>query len=263
MSFSTIALVASLMVGLPLSYLGLFVVLRRVTFVGAALGQLASAGVALGVLMEMPVMLGASLLTLLGVTIFSLDLPRRRVPEESWVAVAYIASGAAGVLLLNFAPGGEADMMSLLFGNILAFDPADIRWMLWVFGGVLLMHVLFLKEFLLVSFDPESARVMGYRVGLWNFLFFLSLGVAIAVAIRVAGVMLAFSYLVLPPMIGLLLCRQWRTSAAMSVFSGALASGIGVWASLKWDLPTGSAVVACNFALLMLALLIWKLTDRG
>lgn len=263
MSFATVALVASLLIALPLSYLGLFVVLRRVTFVGAALGQLASAGVALGLLLGIPMLAGASLLTLGGVTFFSLDLPRRRVPEEAWVAVAYAASGAAGVLLMNFAPHGEADMMSLLFGNILGFDPADLSWMAMVFLAVAAVHVLFLKEFLMVAFDPESARVLGYKVGMWNFLFFFTLGVAIAVAIRVAGVLLVFSYLVFPPMIGLLTCRQWKTSALVSVLSGCLASGGGVWASLKWDLPTGSTIVAVNFALLLVALAYWKAVGKN
>lgn len=261
MSFAQIALIASMMVGLPLSYLGLYVVLRRVTFVGAALGQLASAGVAMGVLMEMPVLEGASLLALAGVAFFSLDLPRRRVPEEAWVAVVYAASGAAAVLLLNFAPGGEGDMMDLLFGNILGFDEADITWMATVLGAVMLFHLLFLKQFLLVAFDPETARVMGYRVGWWNFFFFFTLGVAITTAIRVAGVMLVFSYLVFPALIALLTCRRWTTSAIVAVISGAISSGVGVWASLRWDLPTGSTIVAVNFALFLVALVVWKLRD--
>ena len=150
--------------------------------------------------------------------------------------------------------------MSLLFGNILGFDPADIVPMALVLGAVCLVQVLFLKEFLLVAFDSETARVLGYRVGLWNFFFFFSLGVAITAAIRVAGVLLVFSYLIFPPIIGLLLGRRWLSSSVISVLAGALASGLGVFASLHWDLPTGSTIVAMNFALTLLALAGWKAT---
>lgn len=258
MSFTAVAMLASLLVSLPLSYLGLFVVLRRVTFVGVALGQLASAGMALGAFMGWPLMEGAGLVTLLGVIGFSVDLPRRKVPEEAWIAVAYVVAGAAGVLLLNFAPGGEADMMSLLFGNILGFDPADLGWMSGVLSLILLLHILCFKEFLLVSFDPEVAKVMGYSVRRWTLLFYFSLGVAIAVALRVAGVMLAFSCLVLPPMIALLLSRSWAMSVGVSFGVGVLSSIIGVGVSVHGDLPTGSTIIVVHFLFLLLALGVSK-----
>lgn len=258
MSFAAVAFVASVITGLPLSYLGLFVVLRRVTFLGAALGELASAGIALGVLLNWPIMLGAGILTLVGVLLFSIERPHLRVPEEAWMAVTFVAAGAAAVLMLNFAPGGEADMMKLLFGNILGFDPDNIPWMLGAYGAVCFIHILFFKEFLLVSFDQETARVMGYRVWFWNFILYLTLGIAISLAISVSGVMVAFSYLVFPSLIALLLCRRWLTCTLLALCSGFLTSAGGVWASLKWDLPTGSAIIAVSFFLLLVSLLLWK-----
>lgn len=263
MSFMIACTLASLLVGIPLSYLGLFVILRRVTFVGVALGQLASAGVALGVLLNWPLWVGAGLFTLLGVGSLSVELPRRRVPDEAWIAVFYLVSGAAAVILLSIVPGGEADMMGLLFGNILAFDPADLLWMTMVLGAVLVLHLVFFKEFLLVSFDAEMARVMRYRVGCWTFLFYLTLGLVVAVAVQVAGVMLVFAYLVLPPLVALLSCRKWATSVLISLAVGVVSSVLGVGASLGLDLPTGSAIIVVQFIFLILALMVRKLCSSN
>lgn len=256
LDFTQMAMLASAATGTVCAWLGMFVVLRRVVFVGAALAQLASAGVALALVLGWPVAVGAGLLSLLGVGLFSSQLPRRRLPEEAWIGVAFAAAGAAGVLFMNFVPHGEGEQ-AVLFGNILGTTPGDLLRMAGVFGTVGLAHWLLAKEFRLVAFDPEMARVLGYRVELWNFWFFLTLGAAIAVAVHAAGVLLVFSYLVFPPLVGLLLARRFRHAALVAMASAVIASVAGVWASVRWDLPTGATIVAACF-LLCLGALAWR-----
>ncbi|MBI3925180.1 MAG: metal ABC transporter permease [Armatimonadetes bacterium] len=260
--FIATALIASLLVGLIGSYLGLFVVLRRVIFVGAALAQLASAGVAVALLAEWPLAVGAGLLTFLGASFFSVEPPGQRLPRDSWVAAAYAGSGAAAVLLLASAPHGEGHMQEILFGNILGVDLAEISWMAAVFASVGILHMLASKEFRLTTFDPIMARTLGYRVPLWNFGFFLTLGATIAVATHAAGVLLVFSFLVFPPLTGLILSRRWWGAAAVSAASSVVASGAGVWASVRWDLPTGASIVAVSFGIFCAAVALGKLTRR-
>lgn len=257
--FTTMALGSGALVGLVCSYLGMFVVLRRIVFVGASLAQAASAGVALSALAHWPPALGAGLAILLGVGVFSHEPAHRRLPREAIVGAAWAAAGAAAVLFLAFAPHGETHMLDLLFGNILGVTPGDIAWLAGAFAVVAAIHVAFAKEFQLVAFDPEMARTLGYRVGAWNFLFFLTLGGAIAVAIRAAGVLLVFAMLVFPPMIGLLASRRWTGACLVSAGAALASVGLGVWASLHWDLPTGSAIVAVAFLGFLLASLLRSL----
>jgi len=257
--FTSLALASGTLVGLLCSYLGMFVVLRRIVFVGASLAQVASAGVALSTFMAWPPAAGAALAILLGVGVFSHEPTHRRVPSESVVGAAYAAAGAAGVLLLAFAPHGEADMLDLLFGNILGVTPREIAFLAAAFGLVALVHGVFAKEFMLVSFDPEMAQTLGYRVAAWNGLFFLTLGASIAVAIHAAGVLLVFSMLVFPPLIGLVASRRWRWACLVSSASALVSVGLGVWASLRWDLPTGAAIVAVAFLGFLLASLLRSL----
>ncbi len=257
--FTTMALASGALVGLVCSYLGMFVVLRRIVFVGASLAQAASAGVALSALAHWPPALGAGLAILLGVGVFAHEPAHRRLPGEAIVGAAWAAAGAAAVLLLAFAPHGETHMLDLLFGNILGVTPGDIAFLAGAFAVVAAIHVAFAKEILLVAFDPEMARTLGYRVGAWNFLFFLTLGGAIAVAIRAAGVLLVFAMLVFPPMIGLVASRRWAAACLVSALSALASVGLGVWASLRWDLPTGSAIVAVAFLGFLLASLLRSL----
>ncbi|HET7462012.1 MAG TPA: metal ABC transporter permease, partial [Longimicrobium sp.] len=124
---------------------------------------------------------------------------------------------------------------------------------------VLLVHLLFYKEFLFVSFDRETARTLGYRVGAWNLLLYLTLGLVIAFAMQFAGVMLVFNFLVLPAVTGLLLGRGMAGVFAWSVASALLAALIGFTLSVPYDLPTGPAIIGVSGALALLAWGIRKL----
>jgi ABC-type Mn2+/Zn2+ transport system permease subunit len=118
---------------------------------------------------------------------------------------------------------------------------------------VLLLHVVFYKEFLFVSFDQETARSLGYRVGRWTLLLYLTIGLAIAFAMQFAGVMLVFSFLVLPAVTGLLLARGMAGMFSWAIGAGMLAAVVGFAISIPFDLPTGPAMVAVSGALVVIA----------
>jgi ABC-type Mn2+/Zn2+ transport system permease subunit len=118
---------------------------------------------------------------------------------------------------------------------------------------VLLLHVVFYKEFLFVSFDQETARSLGYRVGRWTLLLYLTIGLAIAFAMQFAGVMLVFSFLVLPAVTGLLLARGMAGMLSWAIGAGMLAAVVGFAISIPFDLPTGPAMVAVSGALVVIA----------
>ncbi|HYJ79448.1 MAG TPA: metal ABC transporter permease, partial [Longimicrobiaceae bacterium] len=118
---------------------------------------------------------------------------------------------------------------------------------------VLLVHLVFYKEFLFVSFDRETARTLGYRVNRWNLLLYLTLGLVIAFAMQFAGVMLVFNFLVLPAVTGMLLARGMAGVFAWSVASALLAAVVGFTLSVPLDLPTGPAMIGVSGVLALLA----------
>ncbi|HEY8176079.1 MAG TPA: metal ABC transporter permease, partial [Gemmatimonadaceae bacterium] len=211
-TFSTIllfreALYGALVIALACSVLGVYVVLRRIVFVGAALAQLSSAGIALGLflsgigiggeLTHHPVAM-ALIVTIAGAVFFGMGGGGRSgVPPDAVIGVTYAVAAAVGIILISKAKTGEAHDI-FLQGNILGITRVDTLVLLAVAVPVLLVHVIFYKEFLFVSFDRETARTLGYNVTFWNLLLYFTLGVVIAYAMQFAGVMLVFNFLVLP-----------------------------------------------------------------
>ena len=255
------ALYGSLIIALGCSVLGVYVVLRRIVFVGAALAQLSSAGIALALFLNAAgLTLGwltgelvlSFAVTLTGVVFFALQGARHRVPADAGLGAAYVVAGAAGVLLVAKAAGADVHDL-FLQGNILGITRGETLLLLSVIGTVLVVHGLLYKEFLFVSYDPEMARTLGYSVPGWNLLLYLTFGVVIAVAMQSAGVLLVFNFLVLPAVTGLLLGHGMRTLFAWAVVSGVLAAAVGFALSIPFDLPTGPAIIAVSGALTLLA----------
>jgi zinc transport system permease protein len=255
------ALYGALLIGVTCSVLGVYVVLRRIVFVGAALAELSSLGIALAIWMAGRGMaLGAVtdpvvvslIVTFAGVVFFSTSTGRGRVPPDATIGVVYAAAAAAAILFIAKATTGEAHDL-LLHGNILGITRRDWLVLLGVAVPVLLLHAVFFKEFLFVSFDRETARTLGYRVERWNLLLYLSLGVVIAFAMQFAGVMLVFDFLVLPAVTGLLLGGGLAVVFGGAVASAVLASVAGFAASVTFDLPTGPAIIAASAVLAGLA----------
>ncbi|GAC1650979.1 MAG: metal ABC transporter permease [Gemmatimonadaceae bacterium] len=249
------ALYGALVIALACAVLGVYVVLRRIVFVGAALAQLSSAGIALalfligigwrGGLATHPLVLSFAL-TLAGVLFFALGGGTRvTIPPDATIGVTYAVAAAVGILLISKAKTGEAHDI-FLQGNILGITRADTLVLLAVTLPVLALHVAFYKEFLFVSFDRETARTLGYRVTAWNLLLYLTLGVVIAFAMQFAGVILVFNFLVLPAVTGLLLARGMAGMFAWAIASALAAAIIGFSLSVPFDLPSGPAIIAAS-----------------
>lgn len=256
------ALYGALVIALACSVLGVYVVLRRIVFVGAALAQLSSAGIALGLflsgigiggeLTHHPVAM-ALIVTIAGAIFFGMGGgARSNVPPDAVIGVTYAVAAAAGILLISKAKTGEAHDI-FLQGNILGITRFDTLVLLAVAVPVLLIHLVFYKEFLFVSFDRETARTLGYRVTFWNLLLYFTLGVVIAYAMQFAGVMLVFNFLVLPAVTGLLLARSMKGIFTVAVGAALLAALIGFSLSVPYDLPSGPAIIAVSGALALAA----------
>src|SRR5262245_40835899 len=251
------ALYGTLLIALGCSVLGVYVVLRRIVFVGAALAQLSTAGIALAVLLGsygvglgiLTGQLGLSFIaTVCGVIFFTVSGSRIRVPPDASLGLAYVVAGAVAVLMIAKTAG--ADVHDLFIqGNILGITLHENVTLLVAVVFLLVVHVLLYKEFLFVSFDPEMARTLGFSTRRWTFLLYLTIGVMIAVAMRSAGVLLVFNFLVTPAVTGLLLGHHMRGVFTWAVISGVLAALIGFALSVPFDLPTGPAIVAVSGAL--------------
>lgn len=244
------------------SYLGVFIVLRRAAFVGAALAQVSSLGIALA--MSAGALLGASDghtthlpaapfalgLTLLAAATLALQPRERRLPRESIVAIVYVAAAALAILIIALTTHAEAEILNLVFGNVLTIGRATVIEVAAITTLLGTIHARGYRQFLFVSYDPDMATALGTRARWWNLLLLLTIGAAVATAIRAAGMLVVFNFLVLPAATALLLGRTLRAVFGLAVAAGLFAAVTGVSLSYVADLPTGPAIIAVNVALL-------------
>ena len=222
--------------------------------VGAALAQVSSAGVGLAIYTGSNPSVLSLALALGGVAAFSVRSRDRNITQESLIGVGYAVASALAVLFVAKSAQGEAHLLDVLSGNILTVTRDQVWWMAAVGLVVVAVHSLLHKQLLFSAFDPETARASGYRVPWWDLVFFVMLGVVISLAIRLAGTLLVFAFLVLPAVTALLLSRHLGRIYAVAIGAAAIASVGGLYASLRFDLPSGPAIVAVLCGIFLLAL---------
>ena len=251
-------LVACLVIVAIHSYLGLHVIAREVIFVDLSLAQMAALGSAVAILAgsqpESRLAFGYALgFTTLGAALFALTRSDRkgRVPQEAIIGIVYVVASAAAILVADRTPRGGEAIKDILVGSLLWVTWPTILRLAVVYAAVGLFHWFLRRRFLTISFHPETALANGWRIRWWDFLFYLSFGVVITFSVPIAGVLLVFSFLVVPAAVAFQFTQRTRLLALLSWMAGALASAGGLWISFRYDLPTGPVVV-CVFGLLLL-----------
>jgi zinc/manganese transport system permease protein len=240
-------------------YLGLHVLARGVIFVDLALAQVAALGITIAFLAGHPIQSDAAYwyalaFTVGGAALFSATRIRRAavIPQEAVIGIVYAVSAALTVLVVDRAPQGAEHIKQLLVGSILTIAPGDVGRVALLYALVGALHVAIRRPLLEISFDPDGAAARGRAVRWWDFAFYVTFGVVVTSSVRVAGVLLVFSYLIVPAVVGALLSGSVAGRLAIGWTVGAAVSTLGLWASFAWDLPTGAAVVA-TFGALMAA----------
>lgn len=272
--FLAIPFVAGLVLTGIHAYLGLHVVERGVIFVDLSLAQIAALGATAAYLaghdLHDPVTWFWSLgFTVFGAAIFALTRVHgtTRIPQEAIIGIVYAVAAAAAILVMSKAPEGTEHLKDMLVGNILSVSWSEVIKTAALYAVVGAFHFVFRDKFLMISLEPETAEASGISVRFWDFLFYTSFGVVVTSSVEIAGVLLVFSYLIVPSVAAMLFARTVGGRLAFGWTMGAIVSAIGVILSFRWDLPTGAAIV-CTFgaALLLLAagrLIFWRWSRAG
>jgi zinc transport system permease protein len=240
------------------AFVGVYIVLKRIVFVSAAMSQMSGVGVAIAFFLasvlgvdphNAPIYLHplwySFAFAALGAMVFSLNLGHRRFSGDTVVGVGYLIAAASVLLVLNSPRVTQEahEVNDLLYGNAVAVPPAQ----LWIMSSTAiitaLIHGLFGKEFVFVSFDPEMARTLGLPVRRWNLLLFLTFAFAISASTRAIGALPVFAFMVIPPAVGLLVASRMWSVFAVSVAVAVLSAILGYYVSFRWSLPTGGSMV--------------------
>jgi ABC-type Mn2+/Zn2+ transport system permease subunit len=252
-------------------------VLRRLIFMGVALPQISSCGIAFAFALhawhlvphledssENALAMGGSTVFTLA-ALFILTLLQRRHSElaEARIGTAYVLAGAGSILLLVKNPYGEHGLLDRLRGEIIAVSNTDLLLTAVAFGIVAVLLVVFRKEFLLVSYDPEMAITLRKNVLGWDGLLFLLIGLTISMSVLSVGPLVTFGFLLIPPLIARAVARNMRQFAIIGCVVGVASALIGFCLAVKWDVPAGPTDVALLGVIYLLVVLAKRMLRTG
>ena len=252
--FFQAALIAGTLSAAMCGLVGVYVLLKRIVFVGITLAQVASMGVAVALLIDVHPMFMALVTTLAGVACLAYTGAGQRVPQEGVIGASYVMAAALGIICLAKNPVGDARNLKVLFGNILSAHTGEIVALAVLLAVLAIVHVVFYKEFLFVSFDPETAQAQGINVRGWDLLLYLTIGLAIAFSIHSMGVLLVFALLLVPAMTARLVAHRMMALFALAIGFGVVSVPLGLYLAVRIDLPTGTAVAGTCVVMLLTVL---------
>src|SRR6266849_4270545 len=256
LSFLAAPFIASLILTGIHAYLGLHVVERGVIFVDLSLAQIAALGASVAMIYGADPHSAASYwerlgFTFLGAFIFAnVRGKRSRIPQEAIIGICYAVASAATILAMSKATGETEHLKDMLVGNLLFVSWHEVIKTALLYGAIGLFHYVFRKKFLAISMNHDIERVNGMSVRFWDMLFYGSFGFVVTSSVAIAGVLLVFCYLVVPSVAGMLFAKTVGKRLAIAWTMGTLVSALGIYLSVKLDLPTGAAIV-CTFGIVL------------
>jgi zinc/manganese transport system permease protein len=248
-------LAAALIILAMNAYFGLHIIRRGVIFVDLAFAQIAALGATVGMLIGTERGSAASVFwafgfTLLGALLFSFTrMERSRVPQEAIIGISYVVASAAVILLSSFTAEGAEHIKETLTGSLIWVTWPAVGKVALPYALIALFHVLFRRQMLGITFHPERAS----RIRLWDFIFYVTFGVAVSLVVDLAGVLLIFSTLVIPATIAFLYVDSFTPALLIAWGTGTLAIVGGLLSSFYWDVTTGPLLVVSFGVLLVLA----------
>jgi zinc/manganese transport system permease protein len=266
LAFLAAPFVASLILTGIHAYLGVHVIERGVIFVDLSLAQIAALGAAIAILLPItggdphaPVVYWISLgFTFIGAAVFStIRGHRARIPQEAIIGICYAVASAAAILAMSKATSESEHLKDMLVGNILAVSWGEVVETAALYGAIGIFHYVFRKKFLAISLDHEKAVAQGLSVRFWDFLFYASFGFVVTSSVAIAGVLLVFCYLIVPSVAAMIYADRIGVRLAIGWVMGTVVSILGMYFSVRFDLPTGATIV-CTFGLVLVAMAAFK-----
>jgi len=259
LQFLAAPFVASLIIAGIHAYLGVHVVERGVIFVDLSLAQIAALGSAIALLLPIDADPHGALVywisvgsTLVGAAIFSTIRGRRaRIPQEAIIGIAYAVASAGTILAMSKATAESEHLKDMLVGNILAVSWSEVASTAALYAVIGVFHFVFRKKFLEISMNHDRAEMNVRSIRLWDFLFYASFGFVVTRSVSIAGVLLVFCYLIVPSVAAILYSEHIGRRLAIGWTMGTVVSALGIYLSVKLDLPTGATMV-CTFGLVLI-----------
>ncbi len=248
-------IIAGLIIAISSSIAGVFLILRRMAFLGAGLSHAAFGGIAISLVLGLEPFLFTAIFTVLIGNLVQFISSRKRVPGDAAIALVFSGGVALAVLVLGIVKGFNEYIFGYLFGNILMVTSEELYFSIGAFLVVLFFFTFFYKKLVLLSFSEEIAKVRDVNTTLLNHALVSVASLVIVLSIKAVGIILASSMIVIPAMTALLVARSFLSSVIVSTIVATISVLTGIVVSFYYDLPPSGAIVGTMILLFATAFL--------
>jgi zinc transport system permease protein len=246
------ALITGFFIALLCSFLGFFLVLRRLSLIGDGLAHVTFGSIAVALFLKtFALYISIPLVMISALGILRL-IERAKLHGDAAIGIVSSLGIALGILLASLAGGFNIDLFSYLFGNILAISQEEMIFSILLSGVVFLLIVFFYHDLLSTTFDEESAKTVGIKTKRINTILFLLTAVTVVLTMKAVGILLTSALLILPAVTSLQVSKGFKASLLISSLIGILSVLGGIFISFWLNLPTGATIVMFNFLIFLL-----------
>lgn len=256
------ALMAGLLTSVICGIIGTFVVVNRIAFLAGGIAHAAYGGIGIAFFFGLPYIVGILGFTLFAALIMAAVTLKAKDRADTFIGVLWAGGMGLGVLLLDLTPGYNVDLMSYLFGSILAVPKSDLWQMLVMCLSVGFIVIFFYNDFLAMSYDEEFAQLRGVPVKGLYFLLIGMIALSIVMIIRVVGLILVIALLTIPPYIAEKYARSLRMMILISTLLCCMFTIVGLWLSYIFNLTSGSTIIMVAVAAFFISFLVQYLKSR-
>ncbi len=250
------AIVAGLLVSIASGIIGSLIVVNRMVFLAGGIAHTSYGGIGLAVYFGLPIFLGASLFAVGAAILMAAVTLNQRDKTDTFIGLIWAVGMAVGIVFVDMTPGYNVDLMSYLFGSILAVSNADIWYMSALLVVIVAIVAIFYRQILAVSYDSEYAKLRGVDVRFFYTLILVMSALTVVIAIKIVGLILVIALLTIPVYIGEKLSSSLATMMAMSGILSTIFTFLGLFLSYSYDITSGASIILVSALSLLLFLVL-------
>jgi len=250
------AIVAGLLVSIASGIIGSLIVVNRMVFLAGGIAHTSYGGIGLAVYFGLPIFLGASLFAVGAAILMAAVTLNQRDKTDTFIGLIWAVGMAVGIVFVDMTPGYNVDLMSYLFGSILAVSNADIWYMSALLVVIVAIVTIFYRQILAVSYDSEYAKLRGVDVRFFYTLILVMSALTVVIAIKIVGLILVIALLTIPVYIGEKLSSSLATMMAMSGILSTIFTFLGLFLSYSYDITSGASIILVSALSLLLFLVL-------
>ena len=253
------AIMAGILVSFASGIIGSLIVVNRMVFLAGGIAHTSYGGIGVAVYFGLPIFLGASVFAVLAALLMAMITLHQRDKIDTFIGLIWAVGMAIGIIFVDLTPGYNVDLMSYLFGSILAVSGDDLTYMGVLLGAIFLIVTLFYREILAVSYDSEYASLRGINIKLFYTLILILSALTVVIAIKVVGLILVIALLTIP----IYIAEKISNSLGMMMFLSGVLSSIftltGLFFSYQFDVTSGASIILVSAIALTIYLIISKI----